>query len=1171
MPQATLNFNYLDKRTINALYEDCLCFTALDDNCNIGFSIHDTFEAEANTKTFTISYSVDNGYTWNSITASGSGTIGNIATINAGKNLLVRGTNETLEGFRFTSGTGKTFNLSGNILSLLDGDIDNINELPNLCFSGVSNYGIFAKTGVIDASRLHLPDFTSFGCYVGMFRNSSIVKAPALPATELSERCYVYMFASCASLISPPELPALSIPPGAYGAMFQHCTALTEAPALPATTLSIECYMQMFYGCTSLATAPGLPAIYLATSCYKQMFYGCTSLATAPGLPAIYLANSCYNAMFRNCTSLVSPPELPAQLIYQLNASGNPHEYVSAGCYSSMFRGCTSLKYAPYLPSKIIPQDGYDNMFDGCTNLSYIHIAAEPIDTTSTYINRLNNWVRNVAPTGTFVKASANSVYLIDSSNGVPTGWTVYNDGDEIPERVNVTVTANDDSMGTVYGGGTYATGTYVQIQAIPNLGYILRYWLINDEVVTDASTYRFQVSHNTTAQAVFEIEDAELPKYTITLNSVPGNVTGWTLHGGGEYSQGSTVAISCENSGNTTQTFDGWYTRDENMNYTLISRSLEFIIRVTEDAEYYAMFKDVVPEYCYVYAGLDPRSTGMGSTTGSGDYVRGSNCTLEAYPLVGYQFICWTIDGERTSSTNPITLLVDKSYQYLAYIKPIMPKYKMIMENNAMWASEIIVNVDYTITEGMNMDDWDGNTHDPTLWLYQNIEEGSNVVVNAIKYNDYIDFDGWWTKDDHGTFRLLSNEEKYSFKMTDDIYLYCKWKVHEEEDATDYSKEYFTITALQNNTKIYAGTIYSSRADGPSYTIEASINNGEFVAHLIIRTQNDPASNRLICTLNNGDNVRLRAVMPWDWSYNGYHYIVKNLLIDSNKLVKISGNLLSLVAGAGYLNSSLLSSNYITFPFVFNYSIFDARNVWFPYLSDITQNAHWSDAASYYANYYNSKYNQNDGRFSHMFAYNSYMLAGPNSINENVDYYAYSYLFYECHNIFDPPICPATTLADGCYHGMFEYCDKLVNGVNLMGTTLAVGCYARMYDGCSNLQNPGSLNAKTLASWCCDMMYTMCTSLQTAPQLKAEQMVLGCYNNMFWGCDQLNFIEIDLKYKSPVGEWGMINMFHPSPNTYPDGRLYKDPTVDWMTREYLNSEGTNIPPNWTLEDISTT
>ena len=1136
MPQATLNFNYLDKRTINALYEDCFCITSLENSNVITINIHNDHDGIYPSGTWSFSYSTDNGYTWADITINpATSNTWAITEIDSSKNILFRGNgNTTLECVQIIP--SKTYNVSGNILSLLDGDYSEINKLEDYCF-----YNFFNQLNVKDASRLILPDFTSKNCYGLMFYYSKVSKPPVLPATTLAEGCYIYMFTGCKSL--------------------EYC------PDLPATTLATLCYASMFRVCKLINEAPELPALTCAQQCYAEMFIGCSNLKTCPSIAAIHMAPYCYKSMFRNCTSLLTPAALPAQLARsEGDITGEPY---APYCYEYMFAGCKSLTYAPYLPSLYIPEGGYSYMFDSCTSLNYIHIAAEYwINSTSS--GSLYDWVHNVAPTGTFVK-SPNATFKLDSNNGVPTGWTVYNDGDDIPERVNVTVTANDDSMGTVYGGGTYATGTYVQIQAIPNLGYKLRYWLINDEVVTDASTYRFQVSQNTTAQAVFEIEDAELPKYTITLNSVPGNVTGWTLHGGGEYSQGSTVAISCENSGNTTQTFEGWYTRDENMNYTLISSSLEFIIRVTEDIEYYAMFKDVVPEYCYVYAGLDPRSTGMGSTTGSGDYVRGSNCTLQAYPLEGYQFICWTIDGERTSSTNPITLLVDKSYQYLAYIKPIMPKYKMIMENNAMWASEIRVNVDYTIVEGMDMDDWDGYRHDPILWIYPNIEEGSNVVVNAIKHNDYIDFDGWWTKDDHDTMRLLSNEEKYSFKMTDDIYLYCKWKVHEEEDATDYSKEYFTITALKDNTKIYAGTIYSSQANGPSYTIETSVNNGEFVEHIIERTPNYPADEILICTLNNGDNVRLRAVMPWDWSYNGNHYIVKNLNIRTSKLTKISGNLLSLVAGAGYLNSNSLSSNYISFPFVFNYNIFDARYVWFPYLSDITQNAHWSDAVHYYSNYINSKSNYIDGRFSHMFADNSYMLAGPKSINENVDDYAYSFLFYACHNIFDPPICPATTLAKGCYLGMFEDCDKLVNGVNLMATTLADSCYGRMYNGCSNLQNPGSLNANTLASWCCDMMYMSCTSLQTAPQLKAEQMVLGCYDNMFWGCEQLNFIEIDLKYKSPAGEWGMYNMFTASPNEYPDGRLYKDPTVSWMTREYLNSEGTRIPDNWTLEDISTT
>ena len=1140
MPQATLNFNYLDKRTINALYDNCFCITSLENGNVITINIYDDHTGVIPSRTWGLSYSTDNGYTWTDITISSASSNITITEIDSGKNFLLRGNgNTTLECVHIKP--SKTYNVSGNILSLLDGDYSEIDKLEDYCF-----YHLFYRSNVKDASRLILPDFTSKSCYYFMFAYSKVSKPPVLPATELSDGC--------------------------YGFMFNGCKYLEYCPALPATTLADNCYGYMFQGCKLINEAPELPALSCTQNCYSNMFVACTNLKACPSIAAIHMAPYCYDSMFRNCTSLLTPAALPAQLARAAgDITGEPY---APYCYRRMFQNCTSLTYAPYLPSLYIPDGGYSYMFGDCTSLNYIHIAAEYWNDETSISGSLYNWVswkNDPTHTGTFIK-SPNATFKLDSSHGVPVYWTVYNDGDEIPERVNVTVTANDDSMGTVYGGGTYATGTYVQIQAVPNLGYKLRYWLINDEVVTDASTYRFQVSQNTTAQAVFEIEDAELPKYTITLNHVPGNVTGWTLHGGGEYSQGSTVAISCKNSGNTTQTFDGWYTRDENMNYTLISSSLEFIIRVTEDVEYYAMFKDVVPEYCYVYAGLDPRSTGMGSTTGSGDYVRGSNCTLQAYPLEGYQFICWTIDGERTSYVNPITLLVDKSYQYLAYIKPIMPKYNMTIENNAFWASEIRVNVDYTIVEGMDMDDYDGNTHDPKLWIYQNIEEGSNVVVNAIKHNDYIDFDGWWTKDDHGTMRLLSNEEKYSFKMTDDIYLYCKWKVHEEEDATDYSKEYFTITALQDNTDVYADTIYSQQGyTGPSYTIEASVNNGEFVEHLITRAQNDYAFERLICTLNNGDNVRLRAVMPWDWSYSGIHYIVKNLLIAPSKLAKISGNLLSLVAGTGYLNSNLLSSNYITFPFVFNSNIFDARNVWFPYLSDVTQNTHWSNAALYYDNYYNSKYNYNDGRFSHMFAYNSYMLAGPNSINENVDYCAYSFLFNDCHNIFDSPICPATTLAEGCYLRMFEGCDKLVNGVNLMGTTLAEGCYTNMYKGCSNLQNPGSLNANTLARDCYNGMYNGCTSLQTAPQLKAEQMVNGCYNNMFWGCEQLNFIEIDLKYKSPAGEWGMYNMFTSSPNAYPDGRLYKDPTVSWMTREYLNSEGTRIPDNWTFEDISTT
>ena len=74
---------------------------------------------------------------------------------------------------------------------------------------------------------------------------------------------------------------------------------------LPATTLTNGCYINMFAGCTSLTTAPSvLPATTLASNCYSSMFYHCTSLTTAPELPATTLAKGCYASMFFGCTSL---------------------------------------------------------------------------------------------------------------------------------------------------------------------------------------------------------------------------------------------------------------------------------------------------------------------------------------------------------------------------------------------------------------------------------------------------------------------------------------------------------------------------------------------------------------------------------------------------------------------------------------------------------------------------------------------------------------------------------------------------------------------------------------------------------------------------------------------------------------------------------------------------
>ena len=110
------------------------------------------------------------------------------------------------------------------------------------------------------------------------------------------------------------------------------------------------------------------------------MFWDCTSLENAPELPATALAQSCYVDMFWGCTSLVNAPELPATTLANY-------------CYGSMFRGCTSLNYIKCLATDI---------------------------SASLYTY---NWLRNVSPTGTFVKHP--DATWTTGDNGIPTGWTV--------------------------------------------------------------------------------------------------------------------------------------------------------------------------------------------------------------------------------------------------------------------------------------------------------------------------------------------------------------------------------------------------------------------------------------------------------------------------------------------------------------------------------------------------------------------------------------------------------------------------------------------------------------------------------------------------------------------------------------------------------------------------
>ena len=86
-----------------------------------------------------------------------------------------------------------------------------------------------------------------------------------------------------------------------------------------------------------------------------------------------------------------------------------------------MFSGCTSLTTAPELHAETLSEFCYNRMFSNCASLNYIKCLA----TDNSPNKCTDNWLYNVASTGTFVKNPSMISWTRGSSNGIPDNWTV--------------------------------------------------------------------------------------------------------------------------------------------------------------------------------------------------------------------------------------------------------------------------------------------------------------------------------------------------------------------------------------------------------------------------------------------------------------------------------------------------------------------------------------------------------------------------------------------------------------------------------------------------------------------------------------------------------------------------------------------------------------------------
>ena len=197
----------------------------------------------------TVSASTDDGSTWSTYSS------GNIATLNTGDKLLLKGVNNTWASTKGNSISGtSSFHVEGNIMSLLYGDN----------FTGQTS-------------------FNSSYVFKSLFDkdiNLTSAENLVLPATTLSEGCYRGMFSGCTRLTTAPALPATTLRDYCYHSMFRGCTGLTTAPELPATTLTNYCYQLMFSGCTSLNYIKCLTTNISASNCTANWVSGVAASGT---------------------------------------------------------------------------------------------------------------------------------------------------------------------------------------------------------------------------------------------------------------------------------------------------------------------------------------------------------------------------------------------------------------------------------------------------------------------------------------------------------------------------------------------------------------------------------------------------------------------------------------------------------------------------------------------------------------------------------------------------------------------------------------------------------------------------------------------------------------------------------------------------------------------------
>ncbi len=246
------------------------------------------------------------------------------------------------------------------------------------------------------------------------------------------------------------------------------------------------------------------------------------------------------------------------------------------------------------------------------------------------------NWTEG----GTQVSSSASYAFNIAAARSLvanfsPTGVTLR----------TIATSITPAAGGTTTGAGVYADGSSVTVVAIPASGYKFSNWKEGGTTVSTAASYTFTATANHTLVASFTIS------WSITATASPSNA-GTTEMDSSSYKVGDTAQARVKTTAAGYQ-FVNW-----TENGVVVSTLTPYSFPATGNRTLVANF---LPTY---QLALTSSSASMGTVSGGGTFVSGTNVTATAAAKPGYIFLKWTEAGT-TVSTSPsfaFTLLAQRN-----------------------------------------------------------------------------------------------------------------------------------------------------------------------------------------------------------------------------------------------------------------------------------------------------------------------------------------------------------------------------------------------------------------------------------------------------------------------------------------------------------------------------